>query len=296
MTGEKISFCWYANFVYQACNQFRKSLKKVSSSAKALFLDYPWPGNIRELKSVVESAVMVSDGDYITLSDLPMNLQNYATGHREEIGTKSHTKHRRGRRQPLPQVAEEPLGIGMPLEADDGVVGIADDDDLDGRPALAPLVHPEVVDVVQVDVRQQRRDHRALRRALHPFRPRPLLHDPGLQPFGHQPEHTAVADPVLQEPHHPRVADAVEEGPDVGVQDPVHLSQIDPVGERVQRVVLRAPGTEPVGEAEEVRLVDSVQHLHERALDDLVLQRRDAERPLPAVGLRDVLPHETGAE
>jgi transcriptional regulator with PAS, ATPase and Fis domain len=78
-----------ANFVYQACNQFRKSLKKVSSSAKALFLDYPWPGNIRELRSVVESAVMVSDGDYITLSDLPMNLQNYATGHREEIGTKA---------------------------------------------------------------------------------------------------------------------------------------------------------------------------------------------------------------
>ena len=78
-----------ANFVYQACNQFRKPLKKVSSSAKALFLDYPWPGNIRELRSVVESAVMVSDGDYITLNDLPMNLQNYATGHREEIGTKA---------------------------------------------------------------------------------------------------------------------------------------------------------------------------------------------------------------
>jgi transcriptional regulator with PAS, ATPase and Fis domain len=78
-----------ANFIYQACSQFRKPLKKVSSSAKALFLDYPWPGNIRELRSVVESAVMVSDGDYITLSDLPMNLQNYATGHREEIGTKA---------------------------------------------------------------------------------------------------------------------------------------------------------------------------------------------------------------
>src|SRR5918999_3062228 len=78
-----------ANFVYQACNQFRKPLKKVSSAAKALFLDYPWPGNIRELRSVVESAVMVSDGDYITLSDLPMNLQHYATGRREEIGTRA---------------------------------------------------------------------------------------------------------------------------------------------------------------------------------------------------------------
>jgi transcriptional regulator with PAS, ATPase and Fis domain len=78
-----------ANFVYQACNQFHKPLKKLSSSAKALYLNYPWPGNIRELKSVIESAVMVSDGEYITITDLPMNLQHYATGHREEIGTKA---------------------------------------------------------------------------------------------------------------------------------------------------------------------------------------------------------------
>jgi len=78
-----------ANFAYQACRQFQKSLKKLSSSAKTLFLDYPWPGNIRELKSVIESAVMVSDGDYITISDLPMNLQHYATGHRDEIGSKA---------------------------------------------------------------------------------------------------------------------------------------------------------------------------------------------------------------
>jgi two-component system, NtrC family, response regulator HydG len=78
-----------ATFIYQACNQFHKPLKKLTSSAKALFLDYPWPGNIRELKSVIESAVMVSDGEYIAISDLPMNLQQYATGHSEEIGNKA---------------------------------------------------------------------------------------------------------------------------------------------------------------------------------------------------------------
>jgi len=78
-----------ANFVYYCCNQYQKQLKKLTSSAKALFLDYHWPGNIRELRSVIESSVMVSDGDYITISDLPMNLQQYATGHREEIGTKA---------------------------------------------------------------------------------------------------------------------------------------------------------------------------------------------------------------
>ena len=78
-----------ANFVYSACQQFQKHLKKISSSVKALFLDYPWPGNIRELRSVIESAVMVSDGDYVALSDLPMNLQQYATRHKEQIATKA---------------------------------------------------------------------------------------------------------------------------------------------------------------------------------------------------------------
>jgi transcriptional regulator with PAS, ATPase and Fis domain len=38
---------------------------------------------------VIESAVMVSDGEYMTITDLPMNLQQYATGHREEIGTRA---------------------------------------------------------------------------------------------------------------------------------------------------------------------------------------------------------------
>src|ERR687891_1394402 len=80
------------------------------------------------------------------------------------------------------------------------------------------------------------------------------------------------------------------ECPDIGIQDPVDPPPVDPDHERIQRLVLAAPRPEAVGEAEEVRLVDGVQHFHYRALDDLVLQRGDAERPLPAVGLGAVLP------
>jgi two-component system response regulator HydG len=32
---------------------------------------------------------MDSNGDYIPISDLPMNLQQYAAGHRDEIATKA---------------------------------------------------------------------------------------------------------------------------------------------------------------------------------------------------------------
>lgn len=99
-----------ANFVYQSCNQLQKSLKKISSSAKALFLDYTWPGNIRELKSVIESAVMVSDGDYITISDLSMNLQHYATGHREEIGTKAIKNIEEGERSLIEEALRQTSG------------------------------------------------------------------------------------------------------------------------------------------------------------------------------------------
>jgi len=99
-----------ANFVYQACNQFQKPLKKMTSSAKALFLDYPWPGNIRELKSVIESAVMVSDGDYITISDLPMNLQHYATGRREEIGSKAIRNIEEGERSVIEEALRQTNG------------------------------------------------------------------------------------------------------------------------------------------------------------------------------------------
>jgi hypothetical protein len=52
----------------------------------------------------------------------------------------------------------------------------------------------------------------------------------------------------------------------------------------------RAPRPEPVGEADEVRLVDAVEHLHDGTLKDLVLKRRDPERALAPIRLRDIRP------
>ncbi len=76
-------------FVDQVCRRTRKPAKIISQSVQILLSEYPWPGNIRELRNVIESAVMVSDGEYVTVSDLPMHLQQYATGHREEISAKA---------------------------------------------------------------------------------------------------------------------------------------------------------------------------------------------------------------
>ncbi len=77
---------------------------------------------------------------------------------------------------------------------------------------------------------------------------------------------------------------------EVRVEHPVHLLAHDPGSERIQRVMRAATRPEPVGEAQEVRLIDGVQHLDQRPLKDLVLQRGDTERPQPPIGLWYVHP------
>lgn len=56
--------------------------------------------------------------------------------------------------------------------------------------------------------------------------------------------------------------------------------------ERVQRIVLATPGTEAIGEAQEIDFGDLVEHPHHGLLDDLVLQGRDAQRSLSSVGMK----------
>lgn len=49
--------------------------KKISQNILAAFKQYPWPGNIRELKHVIESACIISEYDMITFDDLPDNFK-----------------------------------------------------------------------------------------------------------------------------------------------------------------------------------------------------------------------------
>jgi transcriptional regulator of acetoin/glycerol metabolism len=41
-------------------------------------LEYPWPGNVREIESVVESAYALGRDESLKLTDLPTHIVNYS--------------------------------------------------------------------------------------------------------------------------------------------------------------------------------------------------------------------------
>jgi len=49
----------------------------ITDSAMKELMDYPWPGNIRELKNLMESLVILKKDDTIDLYDIPENIRNY---------------------------------------------------------------------------------------------------------------------------------------------------------------------------------------------------------------------------
>jgi DNA-binding NtrC family response regulator len=53
------------HFIKEFCNENNLVLKTLSASAADKLLSYPFPGNIRELKSVIELAITLSDHDEI---------------------------------------------------------------------------------------------------------------------------------------------------------------------------------------------------------------------------------------
>ncbi|MEP7339145.1 MAG: sigma-54 dependent transcriptional regulator [Acidobacteriota bacterium] len=51
---------------------------KLSSEAERLIMNYSWPGNVRQLESAIERALLLAEGDEITGEDLPVEIRQTA--------------------------------------------------------------------------------------------------------------------------------------------------------------------------------------------------------------------------
>ncbi|PWL29848.1 sigma-54 dependent transcriptional regulator [uncultured Roseivirga sp.] len=64
------------HFINSFCKENGMPAKKLSSEASKKLMGYGYPGNIRELKSVVELAVVMSEGDTITDNDISFGTKD----------------------------------------------------------------------------------------------------------------------------------------------------------------------------------------------------------------------------
>jgi transcriptional regulator with PAS, ATPase and Fis domain len=60
--------------------EMKRRFRGVDNAAMKALLRMPWKGNIRELDNVIEHAMIVGDGEWITIADLPGRISAGATG------------------------------------------------------------------------------------------------------------------------------------------------------------------------------------------------------------------------
>jgi transcriptional regulator with PAS, ATPase and Fis domain len=58
-------------FINKFSKEHNKDIKETDKEVMSLFMRYPWPGNVRELSNVIERAIVLAQGTYITNQDIP---------------------------------------------------------------------------------------------------------------------------------------------------------------------------------------------------------------------------------
>ncbi|WP_160061969.1 sigma-54-dependent transcriptional regulator [Psychromonas sp. L1A2] len=61
----------------------QKTFHQFSPQVEAMFMQYDWPGNIRELQNIIENMVVIHSGTEVTLDMLP---ENFAQGAHHKVG------------------------------------------------------------------------------------------------------------------------------------------------------------------------------------------------------------------
>ncbi|MDH3604783.1 MAG: sigma 54-interacting transcriptional regulator, partial [Candidatus Tectomicrobia bacterium] len=63
------------HFIREVAQGTHKSVTGIARDALQRLMDYPWPGNIRELRNAIEHAFVTVQGENLTLLDLPVEIR-----------------------------------------------------------------------------------------------------------------------------------------------------------------------------------------------------------------------------
>jgi len=71
----KSDIMYFANHFLREANQYLdKSVHGFDNEVEQIFLNYSWPGNLREMKNMVKRATLLSKGKTITIKEIPVEL------------------------------------------------------------------------------------------------------------------------------------------------------------------------------------------------------------------------------
>jgi two-component system response regulator HydG len=63
------------HFLLKYASRMKKPVTRISGEVLRVLMDYPFPGNVRELENLIERGTAMAQGDIIELAHLPENLQ-----------------------------------------------------------------------------------------------------------------------------------------------------------------------------------------------------------------------------
>jgi len=67
-----------SHFIQKYNKELKRYIKGVTNETMKIFLNYNWKGGIRELENVIERAIILSEGDFITKDLLPPELSGFS--------------------------------------------------------------------------------------------------------------------------------------------------------------------------------------------------------------------------
>ncbi|OJV55804.1 MAG: sigma-54-dependent Fis family transcriptional regulator [Bacteroidetes bacterium 43-16] len=62
-------------FIQKSNQELQKNVRGIDTDVRKIFMQYHWPGNIRELKNIIKRAVLLAQGDLITRLELPEDME-----------------------------------------------------------------------------------------------------------------------------------------------------------------------------------------------------------------------------
>ena len=75
------------HFIQRYNQRLDKSIDGVTKEAERLLVGHSWPGNVRELENAVERAMVLAEGNQITVDDLPERIRQIKDTIRMALGS-----------------------------------------------------------------------------------------------------------------------------------------------------------------------------------------------------------------